>query len=330
MIIIIAGYGSVGRRHYNNIISIGGHQVSFYRSGRSVIENEHFEGVKAYSDFVEAMKSGAEAVIISNPTSKHLEIALQAAGQGCSIFMEKPISHSIEGVEDLGRKCKENNSKLLMGFQFRYHQTLQVLKKMIENNNIGEIINVSVHWGEYLPDWHPWEDYKKGYAARKDLGGGVVLTLSHPFDYMRWLFGEIEDVWSFTATNCGLNIDVTDNAIIGLRFESGALATITLDYGRRPPKHSMEFTATKGTALWDGISGKARVYRTEKGEWEELSPTEDFERNTMFLNEMKHFLEVAKGNEEPICTLEDGIRALKIALAVEESSKQGKVIHMEY
>ena len=94
---------------------------------------------------------------------------------------------------------EQNHSQVLVGFQFRFHPGLQQVKKLLDEGAIGKPISAHAHWGEYLPDWHPWEDYKQGYAARPELGGGVVLTLSHPLDYLRWLLGEVESLSAFTS-----------------------------------------------------------------------------------------------------------------------------------
>ncbi len=119
------------------------------------------------------------------------------------------------------------------------------------------------HWGEYLPGWHPWEDYRQGYSARPDLGGGVVLTLSHPLDYLRWLFGEVEALWAFTGKSSDLELQVEDTAEIGLRFANGVLGSLHLDYNQRPPGHWLEVITSQGTLRWDNLSGEVQVYRSE-------------------------------------------------------------------
>jgi predicted dehydrogenase len=95
-------------------------------------------------------------------------------------------------IDELEAQVQRNGVKVLVGFQFRFHPGLRQVKKLLDEAAIGEPLSVRAHWGEYLPNWHPWEDYKLGYAARPELGGGVILTLSHPLDYLRWLFGEVE------------------------------------------------------------------------------------------------------------------------------------------
>ena len=129
----------------------------------------------------------------------------------------------------------------MVGFQFRFNPLLVKLKSMLENNELGEIHYASAFYGEYLPDWHPWEDYKISYSARKDLGGGVILTLTHPMDYLFWLFHEIEIVQSLFSKTNTLDTDVIDEiADINLQFKSGLIGHIHLDYLKRPPRHTLD------------------------------------------------------------------------------------------
>jgi predicted dehydrogenase len=166
-----------------------------------------------------------------------------------------------------------------------------------------------------LPNWHPWEDYRTTYAARPDLGGGVVLTLCHPLDYLRMLLGEAEVAWSLTS-NRGLGLPVEDTAEIGLRFANGAVGSVHLDYVQRPPGHWLEIVGTEGTVRWDNADGAVKVFRASQNVWEAYPAPVGFERNTMFLDQMRHFIGVVRGEEAPVCSLEDGVAALKLALAV--------------
>jgi predicted dehydrogenase len=203
---------------------------------------------------------------------------------------------------------QRTGSKLLVGFQFRFHPGLRQIESLLQVNTIGRIVSGRAHWGEYLPGWHPWEDFRQGYSARADLGGGAVLTLSHPLDYLRWLCGEVSQAWSFTGTLSNWGLDVEDTAEIGLRFASGALGSVHLDYIQRPPAHRLEIIGTEGTIQWDNADGAVRLYTPGEGRWQAYLPPAGFERNTLFLDEMRHFLAVARGEVEPRCTLQDGIR----------------------
>jgi len=235
---LIAGLGSIGRRHLRNLMALGEKEIVLLRSHHATLPDDELQGYPVETDLQQAlMTHSPDAVIVANPTSLHLDVAIPAAEAGCSLLLEKPISHSWERITELQSAVKRGGSKVLVGFQFRFHPGMMRAKQLIMAGEIGRIISSHVHFGEYLPAWHPWEDYRKGYAARADMGGGVVLTQCHSLDYLPWLVGRVGSVWGFTAKLSDLEVDVEDTAKIGLRFENGALGSIHLDYNQQPPAH---------------------------------------------------------------------------------------------
>ncbi|MBK8781492.1 MAG: Gfo/Idh/MocA family oxidoreductase [Anaerolineales bacterium] len=340
---LIAGLGSVGRRHMRNLIALGEKDIVLYRTRKATMPEDELAGYPVETDLLEALKKHKpDAVIVANPTSLHLQTAVPAAEAGCHILLEKPISGSLEEISQLESAVQKSGSKVLVAYQFRFHPGMLHAKKLISDGEIGRVISAHVHFGEYLPAWHPWEDYRQGYAARADLGGGVVLTQCHSLDYLPWLVGKVKSVWGFTGKISDLEVDVEDTAEIGLRFESGALGNLHLDFNQQPPAHRFEVIGTKGTIKWDLSDGATRIYRASAeslaistgrdikagGEWEAYPLPEGWERNVMFLDQMKHFVDVVNGKAEPICPLEDGVRAMKLIFAVHESQRTEKLVHL--
>jgi predicted dehydrogenase len=329
MKILIAGLGSIGRRHLRNLLALGEKDILLYRTRRSSLPDEELGDFPIVTDLKAALDQRPEAVIIANPTALHLGTAIPAAQIGCHLLLEKPVSHTIEGVSALRQAVQQGGGQVLVGFQFRFHPGLAQLATWIAEGAIGRPLSFRAHWGEYLPDWHPWEDYRQGYSARSELGGGVILTLSHPLDYLRWLLGEVDCLWALAAKSGDLEIDVEDTAEIGLRFQNGAIGSVHLDYNQRPPAHTLEIIGTRGTARWDNQDGSAWLYHAGRRKWQRVSPERgqglkrSFERNDLFLAEMRHFLAVARGEVQPACNLEDGIAALRLALAAQQSARQG-------
>lgn len=322
---LIAGLGSIGRRHFRNLRALGEQDIVLYRTHHASLPDDELGGFPVEMDLSAALKKHRpDAVIVANPTALHLDVALPAAEAGCHIFLEKPISGSLERVDQLEEAANRSGSRILVGFQFRFHPTLKKAAELIGVGALGQVLTIHAHWGEYLPNWHPWEDYSTSYAARADLGGGVIATLIHPLDYVRWLVGEVDGVWSFNGHISPLAMDVEDVAEIGLRFVNGAIGGVHVNYVQRPPVHRLEIGGTGGTLSWDNADGMLHYYRMLQpfGEWsatppapevETFAPPEGFERNMMFVEQMQHFIAVAHGEAQPICTLEDGKRALALA-----------------
>ncbi|MEB2334718.1 MAG: Gfo/Idh/MocA family oxidoreductase [Anaerolineaceae bacterium] len=326
---LIAGLGSIGRRHMRNLIALGEKDIVLYRTRKATMPEEDLAGFPQETDLQTALeKHKPDAVIVSNPTSLHLDVAIPAAEAGCSLLLEKPLSHSMDRIGELESALKKGGGRVVVGFQFRFHPGLVKAKQLISDGEIGRVISAHVHFGEYLPAWHPWEDYRQGYAARADMGGGVVLTQCHSLDYLPWLVGKVESVWGFTAKLSDLEVDVDDTAKIGLRFENGALGSIHLDYNQQPPAHYFEVIGTKGSLQWNLSDGATRIYRGERKDWDVYQPSPEFERNVMFMDEMRHFIAVARGEVESSCPLEDGIKVQRLIGAVLASNDSGASIKL--
>jgi len=340
MKILIAGLGSIGRRHFRNLVALGEKDLVLYRTNKATLPDDELAGYPVETDLAAALqKHRPAAVIVSNPTALHMDVAIPAAQAGCAIFLEKPVADTLERVEELRRAAAQSGSPILVGFQFRYHPTLNKAKELIAAGAIGQVLTAHAHWGEYLPNWHPWEDYRQSYAARADLGGGVIVTLTHPLDYLRYLLGEVQALWSFNGHVSPLELDgVEDVAEIGLKFASGAIGGVHLNYVQRPPVHRLEIAGTRGTLRWDNADGVLTLLQMPDAFGsvnaqpaaalvQQFNPPDGFERNQLFLAQTRHFLDVAARQAQPLCTLDDGIRALEMALAAKSAQVQGQVFN---
>ncbi|MEN6572128.1 MAG: Gfo/Idh/MocA family oxidoreductase [Anaerolineaceae bacterium] len=326
---LIAGFGSIGRRHLNNLKALGETDLLLYRTHHSTLPVEEIGDVPVAYDLASALDQHPDAVIISNPSSLHLDVAIPAARAGCSILMEKPVSDSFDRIDELKQALRSGGGRFVTAFQYRFHPGLRQVKAWLEAGEIGGVVSARARWGEYLPNWHPWEDYRNSYAARKDLGGGVVNTLCHPLDYLRWMFGEVESLWAYTSNASELHLEVEDTAEIGLQFKNSVLGSVHLDYLQQPGQHTLEIIGSRGTLQWNNATGIARHYHAADQKWVEVSPPSDFERNKLFLNEMAHFIRVVKDEEQPLCTLADGLSALKLTTAVHTSAKLGCLVKLD-
>lgn len=316
MKILIAGLGSIGRRHLRNLRALGMQDLIILRSGRSTLPDLEQEtaGLRVVSDLGEALAQGPQGVVVATPTTLHMDVAIPAARAGCSLLLEKPIAGDLARVGELRAALQAGRGQALVGFQFRYHPTLQTAARLIAEGALGEPYYARSHWGEYLPAWHPWEDYRQGYAARRDLGGGVLRTLCHPFDYLRMLLGEYAVTGAQTLPRSLLGLEVEELAEVQLAFMQGALGSLHLDYLQQPPSHTLEVSGIKGRLLWDNADGRLRWQVAGQAAWQESLPPADFERNQLFLAETANFLGMLRGEEAPLCTLEDGVAALEAVL----------------
>ncbi len=326
---LICGLGSIGRRHLRNLVELGHEDIVLFRTGKSTLPDDEMADYPTEGDLSAALdRWQPEAVLVTNPTALHVEVALPAAKSGAHLFLEKPVSDSMQGLAGLQEEVDNQGLRALVGFQFRFHPGLRRARSLFDDGALGEPLAATAHWGEYLPNWHPWEDYRRGYSARRDLGGGVVLTLSHPLDYLRWLLGEVTAVTAEVRTSEALETEVEDTAQIILEHDVGALSSVHLNYHQRPMRHDLEIVGSRGTLRWNAVDNRVSWRTHDMESWRTEPPPEGFERNSMFVAEMRHFVDVVRAGAQPVCDLEDGIAALRIALAALDSARAGRRIEL--
>jgi len=276
----------------------------------------------------EALAAKPEVVVVCNPNAHHLQVAFPAAEAGCNLFIEKPLSHSWHGVEALLSVIRQRRLLTWIGFDLRFDSGLCQVKNLIEDGCIGRCLSIQAQVGEYLPDWHPWEDYRKGVSARRETGGGVILDLIHELDYVTWLLGPITKISCFAEKVSSLQIETEDTAAMVLKFKTGALGTIHLDYLQRVPSRTCRVIGESGTILWDYFSKKVTCYSPGKRDPWEFEYTAS-QRDARFLEEMRHLLACVEGREQPKVDALAGSRILKLALAAKQSAATGRVCRLE-
>jgi predicted dehydrogenase len=319
---LIAGFGSAGRRHFNNLRALGYSDFVFYRTFQSSLDDAELGEWLSTSDLQEALAAQPKIVIIANPTARHVEVANAAVRAGCHLLIEKPLSHSLDHCQQLADEAAKQGVVVMIGCQYRFHPLLINLQRQLGQGRLGEVLGARAEWGEYLPDWHPWEDHRKSYSARSDLGGGVVLTLIHPLDYLYWLFGPVADVQAAIRQVPSLQTSAGDDwADITLQFASGVIGQVHLDYIQKPPVHRLDVWGDRGRATLDFHAGTL-AWRDTNGDTQTEGVPDGFERNAMFVDEMKHFLASVAGSEPCRIPLADGIAVLDVALRAKQFAQR--------
>lgn len=326
---LICGIGSIGQRHYKNLISLG-HQIALFRIGgganapfiEKFLSEEKSAGkpVKTYYNFREAIDDfRPDAVFITNPNSRHLETALLAAKSGCNLFIEKPLSHTRDGLEELKTLADKKKLKIMIGYNLRWHPLLIKMKTMVADGKIGQPVCANIEMGENIEDWHPWEDYRQTYAAYKDGGGGAVLCFSHDIDYLYWFFGMPERIQAMGGKITPLGGDAEDMVKALLEYKNKFIVSLHLDYWQRPPRRCFEIIGTKGKITWDYYAKNLTWVSRDSNTAPAIYPVPvTFDRNDMFIDEIKEFISVLNGEKESRIPLQQGMDVLEISLKIKE------------
>jgi predicted dehydrogenase len=335
--ILIAGLGAIGQRHARNLRALCGDGVellAFRRRRLPHVVTDSLErddsrnveaelGITAYEDLDDALAAGPDSVFVCTPSSQHLEIAQRAAEAGCHLFIEKPLSHTLDGVEQLRETVAAKGLVALVGCQWRYHPCVQWLRHLIEAGSEGRLARAEIDYGEYLPDWHPYEDYRMSYAARAELGGGVVLTSIHDYDLAWWLFGPPRTVTANGGHLSPLDIDVEDT--VNAQLEGGAVpVSVRQSFASRPPRRTITVVGEHGSIRVDLLAARIRTDSRAA----RAAVFADYQRNQMFMDEARHFEACVAGREKPSVPLEDGIAVLRLALAVKDAMRTGRTVEI--
>ena len=179
---------------------------------------------------------------------------------------------------------------------------------------------------KYLPDWHPNEDYRSGYAAQKELGGGVVLTCIHEIDYLHWFLGQVDEVVSFSGKYSDLELNVDDLSTALLKFKKNIIAELHLDFFQRKEFRSCKIIGKKGTIYWDSDINLVKLFDINENKWIEILKVSNYDRNQMFMKELDYYLDCINHNKEPMNSVIESGQVLKIALGIIESSKTKQVV----
>ena len=206
--LIIVGLGSIGSRHLK-IISDLRPEINIYVLRRPGYKKSSLDHLikKVYTNIDEAIKFGFDAAIIASPSSFHLDQAGKFVEKKIPILIEKPISNSLENCHDLKILSETNNVKILVGYVLRHSNLLKRFHKLINQTPIGKVLYTDIKCGSYLPNWRKGIRYQESVSAKKHLGGGVLLELSHEINYVNWLFGPFEEIKSIITNTELLCID---------------------------------------------------------------------------------------------------------------------------
>jgi predicted dehydrogenase len=329
MRILIIGCGSIGSRHARNLQRLGvAELLLFDPDGRRARTLAAQVGARAVTDIADGYSYRPGAVLVCTPTSGHLALARQAAEFGCHVFIEKPLGDSYAGVEDLCAVIRERSLVSLVACNMRFHPGLKQVKRMIVEGVVGRVVGLRAEFGQYLPDWHPEEDYRKSYSARRDLGGGVILDAIHEIDFARWLLGEVDTVACLAGKLSNLEIETEDTAAILFHFVRGALGEIHLDYVQRLYSLTCQIIGEEGTIRWDYSRGEVYCYLASGRESKLFSNPPEWQPNDMYVEEMRHFWACVEGAERSTQDVFEGAQALKLALAARESAERQTIIRM--
>ena len=325
MKILIIGFGSIAKRHINNLIHNINCEIIVYSRRKNIRFLDH-KKIMVLNSLEKCLLEKPDVALITNETAFHIPMAIKMAKSGLDLFIEKPLSNSTNGIKTLQKIVKQKKLVTQMGCNLRFHKCIIKIRRLINQKKIGKVISIQSENGSYLPDWHPHEDYRKGYASDRQLGGGIILTMIHDIDYLYWIFGNPKSIFSVSGKFSDLDISAEDYCSSIIEFKNNITAELHLDFFQRPEFRGCKIKGTKGVIYWNSDKNEIRLFKNRKKVWEVVLALKKFQRNEMYIDEIIHFLKCVKNRKQTINNLDEGIKTMKIALAMKKSSKNRRMI----
>tara|TARA_B100000768_G_C11273879_1_gene374830 strand:- start:1399 stop:2379 length:981 start_codon:yes stop_codon:yes gene_type:complete len=307
----VIGTGSVGRRHARNLLALGVREVvlcSEFQGGGDYLEE--LKTLPIVHDYKELLKTKLDAVVISNSSYLHVKYALLALNHNINIYLEKPAGINSTELKELIELSNTKNAVIALGYQLRFNKLLQTVKSLYEKQVFGQIIYVNCNMGEYLPFYHPKEDYRKGYAAIEKKGGGVLRTQIHDINYLRWILGELQLIAAHGGKVSSLEIDVEDSITALFKTKNNIPVTLHMDYLQKNAHRVLEIYGSDGGLLWN--YHKNEIIRWKSSGKTEIINSGQLDRNQLFLSCMEDFISCINDKNKPKSNLLDSYEDLLI------------------
>ena len=235
------------------------------------------------------------------------------------MFVEKPVSTTLEGIEALAQQAMESDVVTLVACNMRFHPGPAKLRRLLNERVIGDLISYRVHTGSYLPSWHPEQDYRQSYSASAKTGG-AILDCIHELDLALWYAGPAELVAAKHVPARAIGLETDGLAEILLKHETGTLGSVHLNVIERDYRRSCLCVGTDGTLEWNFHQPEVLQYgRSREQIVRHVLPSE-WQINDMYVDEMRHFLDCVAEGRPTQNSITDSLPCLRLALQARAST----------
>jgi len=307
--IIIIGFGSIGQRHYRNLTKLGYKNVFVFDTDPDKITGSKIKVVKKMDQ--DTLKQFAIAIICT-PNNLHIKDAVKCAKAGCQLFIEKPLSHNLTGIDKLIHRCRSQGLVTMVGCNMRFHPCLKFIKEYLAKRKLGRVYSINHEFGYFLPYWRPDQDYRKKYASKKSTGGGIILDDIHEFDLLFWLndFAAIKETKFIYDKVSNLNIETEDICIASFKFKNNVLGSVRCDYLQQDYSRSCKIVGEKGNLQWDFKENI--VWLKNKQGMKKLLAVKNFDFNKVYLDEIDYFINCVNKKQSTFNDIKRADQVLKI------------------
>ncbi len=314
----VIGLGSISKRHLSNLrnlhpdatiyaVSSSGRNSNLPKDADAIISVDELAALKP------------DYVIVASPAPFHVDTAIKLIRSNVPVLIEKPLAHDYSTCCRLTEELARNpDAAVAVGYCLRFLPSAKVVKQALENNALGQIYNASANVGQYLPHWRTDKSYKDSVSAKKALGGGALLELSHEFDYLSWLFGDMEVLHSWLRSSTELGLEVEDIADVVLLTNSNVYITVHLDFVQKNTQRKCEIIGERGRLVWDLIANTVQLFSGNG--LEVLYSDSDYNKNLMYLDMLQEFEKINTLGLQELASPENAANIVKLIDTIKMNS----------
>lgn len=316
--ILVIGCGSIGRRHAANLVGMNAGTVSVFDTDEQRCrETASSVGAMVVGELDEAWND-ADIAVVAAPTQHHIELADQAVRNGCHLFLEKPISYRLDGVDEVCDRIRQADVVDMVACNMRFHPGPMAVRRWIDSGAVGQVLAGRLQTGSYLPTWRPATEYRSAYSA-DPVWGGAILDCIHEIDLALWYLGPAVLVGAGSTPATAIGLPETDGmAELILRHDSGALCNIHMNFVQRDYRRTCQIIGSEGTIYWDMGEGSVVLYGAEGRVIERSEQPKEWVNNRMYVDQMDHFLHAVRDHQVTMNPLRDAMASLRIALEAKQ------------
>lgn len=330
---LVVGLGSMGKRRVRCLQALKAERVGGFdpREDRRAEAKEKY-GIETFAKIEDAL-AGVDALVISTPPDLHMVYARMAMENNKHFFCEASVTD--DGMAEVMTMLKSKKVVAAPSCTMRFHPAVKIIKELVDKKSIGKLEAFSAHCGQWLPDWHPWEDYRTYYVSKRATGACREIV---PFEltWLTWVLGDFQQVAGMRGKVSDLDADIDDIYQLLLRSNSGLYGHLMVDVLARYPNRSLRLIGSEGTIEWVADTKEVRLFTVQSGKWESFkeatSKVEEgysyLSAEGMYIEEMQAYADACTGKKPFPMTMEDDHRVLETLYASEKSNDTGSFVKL--
>jgi predicted dehydrogenase len=319
--ILVIGSGSIGQRHIKNLKSLGINNIEVFDNDKKILKSvEKKFKIKSQNKL---NFNKIDCTLICTPPNSHTKLTKLALEDNSNVFIEKPLSNSLKDINVISKLAKKKSLKIFVGYVFRFDKGLLKINEFLKKDKIGDVVSYDAYEGWHLSNWRPWQNFEKSYTSSKNMGGGIILDGSHELNYLQWIGGQIDYVFSFYQKIPKMKVETEGISEILTQFNSKAIGRIHLDFINPKYNRHCEILGNDGSINW---SYENLSFTIQKIDGTKKLVKYENDPNRMYVDEMQHVIKCINDEELNRISLEDAKKTLAISLSIKESGRQKKAI----